>query len=110
MKYTCINTAYSEFVNKFSKAINSVAPTKKVRVTTNSKLCFDPEKILMIQKRDKLYSEYKKSGLETDKDQSKRNHFFKRRYTERKALIWTKNKFKKPKNLKSYGKFLSVLV
>ena len=31
LEYTCINTLYSDFVNKFMRAIYSVAPFKKVR-------------------------------------------------------------------------------
>ena len=48
-----------------------MAPAEKVIVTANSKPWFDAELILTIQKRDKLHSAYKKSGLETDEDQFK---------------------------------------
>ena len=68
LEYTCINTLYSDFVNKFMRAIYSVAPVKKVRAKANCKPLFDTEIFSAIQKRDKLYSRYKKSGLGTGKD------------------------------------------
>ena len=58
-----MNAAYSDFINKFMTAIDSVAPIKKVKVRANSKPQFDSEIISAIQ--EKLYSRYKMSGLET---------------------------------------------
>ena len=69
LKYTYINVVYLDFTNKFITVINSVAPIKKVRVNANSKPWFDSEIISAIQKRNKLYSSNKKSGLETGKDE-----------------------------------------
>ena len=66
LKYACINTSYSDFINKIIRAIDSVAPITKVRVKANSKPWFITEIISEIQKRGKLYSRYKKSRLEAD--------------------------------------------
>ena len=63
MKYTCVNAAYSDFIDRFMKPIDSVAPGKKVRVKANLKPWFDTEIILAIQQRDKLYSWHGKSAL-----------------------------------------------
>ena len=54
-----LNVAYSDFINKFKKAIDSVTPVKKVRKKANSKSWFHIEIISVIQKRDKLYARYK---------------------------------------------------
>ena len=35
LKYTWINAAYSDFTNNFIRAVNSVAPIKKVRAKAN---------------------------------------------------------------------------
>ena len=37
LQYGCVNVAFSDFINKFVRASNSVAPIKKVRVKANSK-------------------------------------------------------------------------
>ena len=47
---------YSDFANKFMKAISSNTPIKKVRVTANSKPWFDSEVISGIQKETLLTS------------------------------------------------------
>ena len=41
LKYTCINAAYSDFANKFMRAIDSVALIKKVRVKANASPCLN---------------------------------------------------------------------
>ena len=53
------------------KRTDSVATIEKVRVRANSKPSFNREIISKIQKRDKGYSRYRKSSLETDKDNFK---------------------------------------
>lgn len=56
-----------DFVNTFKKVIDFVAPIKKVAAKANSKRWFDTEMISAVRKKDKLYSIYKKSDLETVK-------------------------------------------
>ena len=65
-----------------------VIPIKKLRVKANSKPWFDSEKISTIQKRDKLYSRYKKSGLETDTDKFKISKIFKKKATRKIMLLY----------------------
>ena len=48
LKYTCINAANSDFINKFITAIHSDAPIRKVRAKANSKPCTDLEIISAI--------------------------------------------------------------
>ena len=76
MKYTCVNAAYTDFINKYIREIDFVAPVEKVRVKVNSKPWIDSEIILALQKRDKLFSIYNKSGLETGKDNFKTARIF----------------------------------
>ena len=71
LTFTCTNDAYSNFIYRFVGATNFKAPSKKVRVKANSKPSFDDEITLAIQRRDKLYKNFKHSGLETDKDDFK---------------------------------------
>ena len=72
------------------RAIDSVAQIKKVRVKANSEPWFDSEIISAIQKRVKLYSRYKMSSSETDKEHQ--NYFFENRsFFEEKLVLNCKN-------------------
>ena len=61
-----------------------IAPAKRIRVKANSKPWFNNQIISEIQRRNKLYKKFKRSGLETDKDNFKpltniyRKNFFKK--------------------------------
>ena len=68
----------------------------------NSKPWFDAEIISAIQKRGKLYSGYKNSGLETDKDKLKTNIFSKDAIQKKELLLREKYS---SKLLKSYENF-----
>ena len=71
LTYTCVHDAYPDFIYRFVEAINFMAPSKKIRVKANSKPWFDNQIVSAIQRRDKLYTKFKHSGLETDKDNFK---------------------------------------
>ena len=83
-----LNVAYSDFINKFKKAIDSVTPIKKVRKKANSKSWFHIEIISVIQKRDKLYARYKKPGLEMEKNNFKTAKTFLQKMMYRKKLLF----------------------
>ena len=68
----------------------------------NSKPWFDAEIFSAIQKRGKLYSGYKNSGLETDKDKLKTNIFSKDAIQKKELLLREKYS---SKLLKSYENF-----
>ena len=68
LNYSCVNGTYSDFMYRFVGAVNLIAPAKKLRVKANSKLWFDSEIVSEIQRLDKLYKNFKHSGLETDND------------------------------------------
>ena len=49
--YTCVNFAYNNFTTKFASTIGSVAPTKSLRVKTNTKpYRLDTGRILSVYK------------------------------------------------------------
>ena len=64
--------------------MTAIAPMKKVSVKANAKPWFDSEIFSAIQKRNKQYSRYKRTGLETDKGKFKISKLFhhKRCFTE----------------------------
>ena len=93
LKSICVNPAYSDFINRFMGAIDSVAPIKKLKVKANSKPWFDTQIISAIQKRGKLHASCKKSGLVTDKDNFKTSQIFLQTMLlwKKKAFIWKEN-------------------
>ena len=68
MTFTCLNKAYQGFIFKLSELIDLLCPSKKLRLKSYSKPSIDSETISAIHRRDKLFKNYKKSGLEIDKD------------------------------------------
>ena len=54
LTYTCVNDAYSDFIYRFSEAINFIVPSKNIRVKVNSKSRFDNQIVSAIQRRDKV--------------------------------------------------------
>ena len=63
LNYTCVNDAYPYFINRFVESINFIAPAKRIRVKANSKSCFNNQIMSAKQRRDKLYKNFKDSGL-----------------------------------------------
>ena len=53
------NLAYSDFINKLTSIINTIAPTKKKKVKNNSQDWFDGEVAEKIAIRDKLLKNLK---------------------------------------------------
>ena len=68
MTFTCLYKAYQDFIFKLSEVIDLLCPSKKLRFKTKLKLWIDSETVSAIQRKDKPFKKYKKSGLETDKD------------------------------------------
>ena len=71
LTYTCANDTYSDFIYRFVEALNFIAPSKKIKVKTNSRPWFDNQIVSTVQRRDKLCKKLKHFGLETDKDNFK---------------------------------------
>ena len=77
----CVNEAYSDFVSKLMSVIDSISPSKQVRVKSNTKAWFDRNILEAIRVRDKLRKKYTRSGLSVDFDmfknaqkRAKKNH------------------------------------
>ena len=56
--YSCVNEAYLDFITKLSNTIDSLCPSKKVRIKGNTKAWFDSEVISLIKKRDDSVGDY----------------------------------------------------
>ena len=62
-KFSEINSAYSDLVNKITQVINNLALYKTTRVKNQSNEWFDGELAEQISNRDKLFKKFKKSKL-----------------------------------------------
>ena len=60
-KFSDVNSAYSDLVNKITQVINNLAPYKTIRAKNQSNEWFDGELAEQISNRDKLFKEFKKS-------------------------------------------------
>ena len=62
-KFSDVNTAYSDLVNKIAQVINNLAPYKTIRVKNLSNEWFDDELAEQIFNRDKLFKKFKKANF-----------------------------------------------
>ena len=65
-KFSDVNSAYSDLVNKIIQVINNLAPYKTIRVKNQSNEWLDGELAEQISNRDKLFQNLKKSKLHMD--------------------------------------------
>ena len=65
-KFSDVNSAYKDIVNKITQVVNNLAPYKTIRVKNQSSEWFDGELAEQISNRDKLFKKFKKSKLHID--------------------------------------------
>ena len=59
-KFSDVNSAYNDIVNKITQVINNLAPYKTIRVKNQSNEWFDSELAEQISNRDKLFKNSKR--------------------------------------------------
>ena len=76
-RFSNIDAAYTDFLNKLMKVINEIAPSKEIRIKNNNQDWFDREVADLIHVREKLFLKFKKSNLHIDEEIYKkiRNQF-----------------------------------
>ena len=67
-KFSDVNIAYSDLVEKITETINKIAPMKQSRIKSNSQDWFDGEVAEKIAIRENLFKKFKKSQLQIDKE------------------------------------------
>ena len=67
-RLSCIDAAYTHFLNKLMKLVNEIAPSKEIRIQNNTPEWFDREIAQLIHAREKLFIKFKKSKLHTDEE------------------------------------------
>ena len=93
--YSCVNMAYLDFISKLTDVIDSLCPSKKIRIKGNTKPWFDSEVILMVNKRDKDIFRTTNNFLKTTIEKKKRMSF-KTSYRKIRKVL---KKYGKPWNL-----------
>ena len=91
-KFSDVNSAYSDLVNKITQVLNNFAPYKTLRVKNQSNKWFDGELARQISNRDKLFKKFKKSKLHIDEliDREAKNTV-QRLLKEKKKNFFSKN-------------------
>ena len=67
-RFSNIDAAYTDFLNKLMKIINEIAPSKEIRIKNNNQDWFDREVADLIHVREKLFLKFKKSKLHIDEE------------------------------------------
>ena len=67
-RFSCIDVAYTDFLNKLMKVANEIAPSKEIRMKNNTQEWFDREIAELIHAREKLFLKSKKSKLHNDEE------------------------------------------
>ena len=65
-KFSDVNSAYNDIVNKITQVVNNLAPYKTIRVKNRYKEWLDGELAQQISNRNKLFKKFKKSKLHID--------------------------------------------
>ena len=71
-RFSCIDAAYTDFLNKLMKVVNEIAPSKEIRIKNNTQEWFDREIAELIHAREKLFLKFKKPTLHIDEENYKK--------------------------------------
>ena len=71
-RFSCIDAAYTDFLNKLMKVVNEIAPSKDIRIKNNTQDWFDREIAELIHACEKLFLKFKKSTFHIDEENQKK--------------------------------------
>ena len=66
--FSCIDVAYTDFLNKLMEVVNEIGPSKEIRIKNNTQEWFDQEIAELIHACKKLFLKFKKSKLHIDEE------------------------------------------
>ena len=102
-RFSCIDAAYTDFLNKLIKVLNEIAPSKEIRIKNNTQEWFDREIAELIHAREKFLLQVKKSKLHIDEENYKKVKYqVQNRIRKKKREFYETNlrqKLNKPKEL-----------
>ena len=71
-RFSCIDPAYTDFLNKLIKVVNEIAPSKEIRIKNNTQEWFAREIAELIHACDILFLKFKKPKLHIDEESYKK--------------------------------------
>ena len=71
-RFSCIDAAHTDFLNKLMKAVNEIAPSKEIRIENNTQEWFDREIYELIHACKKLFLKFKKSKFHINEENYKK--------------------------------------
>ena len=71
-RFSCIDAAYTDFLNKLMKVVNEITPSKGNRIKNNTQEWFDREIAELIHAREKFFLKFKKSKLHIEEENYKK--------------------------------------
>ena len=102
--------AYVDFITKLIDVIDSLYPSKKIRIKGNTNPWIDSEGLSIVNKRDACYKKFKSSKLETDKDILRAAKQFLKTTIQKKKRMFFQDKLQEnSKNFKQLSKTLKYL-
>ena len=111
-QFSCIDAAYTDFLNKLMKVVNEIAPSKEIRIKTNTQEWFDREIAELIYAREKLFLKFKKSKLHIDEENYKKVKYQVQNLIRKKKREFyetnLRQKINKPKELWKTLKFMGL--
>ena len=104
-RFSCIDAAYADFLNKLMKVVNEVAASKGIRLKNNTQKWFDREIPELIYARKKLFLKFKTSKLHINEENYKKLSIkLKILLGKRKQSSMKLTLYKKQINLRNFGK------
>ena len=93
-RFSCIDAAYTDFLNKLIKVVNKIALSKDIRIKNTTQEWFDREIAELTHAHKKLFLKFKNSKLHIDEENYKKVKYHVQN------LIWKKKKEFYETNLK----------
>ena len=72
-RFSCIDVAYHNFLNKLMKVVNEIVPSKGIRIKNNTQEWLDREIGELIHAREKLFLKFRKSKIHIDQENYKKS-------------------------------------
>ena len=102
-RFSCIDAAYTDFLDKLMKVVNEIAPSKEIRIKNNTQEWFHREISELIHARKKLFLKFKKSKLHIDEENYKKAKYQVQNFIRKKKREFyetnLRQKINKPKEL-----------
>ena len=101
--FSCIDAAYTDFLNKLMKVVDEIAPSK-IRIKNNMKEWLDREISELIHAREKLFLKFKKSKPHTDEENYKKVKYQVQNLIRKKKREFYESNLRQKINIRNFEK------